>query len=180
MEQGGGDLVGIRQREEELGDGWPYCCPAGEQSGGGFFSDDTLGLIQALGEKGPEWELEDVSLKEELHGLSTEVDDEEVEVAVEVGWQGLLDRWVIGKPEEEPTKRTASPALNSDGVNIERLNKMNLTKEMDNTRTEEEDLDSDDDDLPAFDMSNDTPVTEETKVSLKTRLLKIFKTISAL
>ena len=41
---------------------------------------------------------------------------------------------------------------------------MNFSKDADNIRTEEDDLDSDDDDLPAFDMSNDTPVTEETKV----------------
>jgi len=124
-------------------------------------------VLQALGEKGPEWQLEDVGLKEELHGLSSEIDEEEEEVAVEGGWQGLLNGWVIGQePEEEPMNRTAVPAVNSDGVNIERLNKMDLSKGVNNTRTEEEDLDSDDDDLPAFDMSNDTPVTEETKVPI--------------
>jgi len=116
-------------------------------------------VLQALGEKGPEWELEDGSLKEELHGLSSEV-VEEVEVAVEGGWQGILVGWVIGKTDEEPSNR------NSDGVKIERLDKMDFAKELNNISTKEEDLDSDDDDLPAFDMSNDTPVTEETKVPI--------------
>ena len=66
---------------------------------------------------------------------------------------------------------------NSDGVNIERLNKIDLnTKELDNITTEVEDLDSDDDDdLPAFDMSNDTPVTEDTKVTLGYTSVKIIK-----
>ena len=86
---------------------------------------------------------------------------------VEVGWQALLDGWVIGNyAEGEPTIRTAPSMVDSDVV--EKLKGMNLAKQADNIRTEEEDLDSDDDDLPAFDMSNDTPVTEETKVTLKT------------
>ena len=130
-------------------------------------------MIQAIGEKGPEWELENVGLKEELHGLSSEVDEvEEVEVAVYGGWQGLLDGWVIGETEEEPSNRITSPMKNSDGVKIERLDKMDFTKEVDNITTKEEDLDSDDDDLPAFDMSNDTPITEETKVTLNTHSSK--------
>ena len=54
---------------------------------------------------------------------------------------------------------------------------MNFSKDADNIRTEEDDLDSDDDDLPAFDMSNDTPVTEETKVTLKTLQFKAPVTI---
>lgn len=96
------------------------------------------------------------------------MDEEEVEVVVEGGWQGLLDGWVIGNAEGEPTIRTAPSIMDSDVVNVERLNGMNLSKDADNIRTEEDDLDSDDDDLPAFDMSNDTPVTEETKVTLET------------
>ena len=96
------------------------------------------------------------------------MDEEEVEVVVEAGWQGLLDGWVIGNAEGEPTKRTAPSIMDSDVVNVERLNGMNLSKDAVNIRTEEDDLDSDDDDLPAFDMSNDTPVTEETKVTLET------------
>ena len=95
------------------------------------------------------------------------MDGEEVEVLVEVGWQALMDGWVVGNhAEEEPTNRSAPSMADSDVV--EKLNRVNLAKEADNIRTEEEDLDSDDDDLPAFDMSNDTPVTEETKVTLKT------------
>lgn len=124
-------------------------------------------MIQALGEKGPEWELENVGLKEELHGLSSEVDEVvEVDVAVEGGWQGLLDGWVIGKTEDEPSNSKTSLMTNSD-VKIERLTRMDPLKGANDTK-KEADLDSDDDDLPAFDMSNDTPVTEETKVTLKT------------
>ena len=125
-------------------------------------------MIQALGEKGPEWELENVGLKEELHGLSSEVDEVvEVDVAVEGGWQGLLDGWVIGKAEDEPSNSITSLMTKSDDVKIERLTRMDPLKGA-NDAKKEADLDSDDDDLPAFDMFNDTPVTEETKVTLKT------------
>ena len=96
-------------------------------------------------------------------------------MAVEGGWRGILVGWVIGKTGEEPSNRMASPIKNSDGVKIERLDKMDLAKELNNISTKEEDLDSDDDDLPAFDMSNDTPVTEETKVTLKTLSAKLLK-----
>ena len=119
-----------------------------------------------MGEKGPEWDLEDIGLKEELHTLSSEIDEvEEEELALEGGLQNLLDGWIVGKEEEEPSNRIASPMKNSDSVKNETLNKMDQTKELDKIITKEEDLDSDDDDdLPVFDMSNDTPVNEETKV----------------
>ena len=101
-------------------------------------------------------------------------------MAVEGGWQGVLVGWAIGKTEEEPSNRIASPNTNSYAVKIERLDKMDLAKELDNMTTKEEDLDSDDDDLPAFDMSNDTPVTEETKVTLKTLSSKLLKKLQHL
>ena len=101
-------------------------------------------------------------------------------MAVEGGWRGILVGWVIGKTGEEPSNRMASPIRNSDGVKIERLDKMDFAKELDTITTKEEDLDSDDDDLPAFDMSNDTPVTEETKVTLKTLSSKLLKKLQHL
>ena len=106
-------------------------------------------------------------LKEELFDLSLEAKEEEVEVSEEGDWLGVLDGWVIGKAGEEPTDNTISPSKDSN-FNIERLNEADVSKLTNSMKTEEEDLDSDDDDLPAFDMSNDTPVTEETKVKLKT------------
>ena len=106
-------------------------------------------------------------LKEELFDLSLEAKEEEVEVSEEGDWLGVLDGWVIGKAGEEPRDNTISPSKDSN-FNMERLNGADVSKLTNSMKTEEEDLDSDDDDLPAFDMSNDTPVTEETKVKLKT------------
>ena len=64
-------------------------------------------------------------------------------MVVEGGWQGLLDGWVIGNAEGEPTIGTAPSIMDSDVVNVERLKGMNLSKDADNIRTEEDDLDSD-------------------------------------
>ena len=111
-------------------------------------------------------------LKEELFDLSLEAKEEEVEVSEEGDWLGVLDGWVIGKAGEEPTDNTISPSKDSN-FNIERLNEADVSKLTNSMKTEEEDLDSDDDDLPAFDMSNDTPVTEETKVKLKTNGIRL-------
>merc|ERR1712130_580600 len=90
----------------------------------------------------------------------------EQDMAVEGGLEKLLDGWMIGKAEEEPLSRIVMPMKNLNDVKNERLDKMDVTKEPVKIATKEEDLDSDDDDLPAFDMSNDTPVTEETKIPI--------------
>ena len=84
---------------------------------------------------------------------------------LESSWRAVLEGWTVSNEEGRSpyTLRSSKP---SDDVNTGGPVKetVHSTEGKNAQPIEEGDLDSDDDDLPAFDMSNDTPVTEETKV----------------
>ena len=92
---------------------------------------------------------------------------EEVEEGdvLESSWRAVLEGWTVSTEKGRSPYTVRSSKLSAD-VNIGGPLKETVhpTKGKDTQPIEEGDLDSDDDDLPAFDMSNDTPVNEETKV----------------
>ena len=82
---------------------------------------------------------------------------------LENNWRAVLEGWTVSN-EEGRSPCTVPSSKSSADVNTGGLAKETPTEGKNAQPIEEGDLDSDDDDLPAFDMSNDTPVTEETKV----------------
>ena len=84
---------------------------------------------------------------------------------LENSWRAVLEGWAVSTEEERSpyTVRSSKPsAYVNTGGPVKKT--VHPTEGKNAQPIEEGDLDSDDDDLPAFDMSNDTPVTEETKV----------------
>ena len=84
---------------------------------------------------------------------------------MESSWRAVLEGWTVGT-EEGRSPCTVPSSKSSADVNTGGPVKETVhpTEGKNAQPIKEGDLDSDDDDLPAFDMSNDTPVTEETKV----------------
>ena len=114
-------------------------------------------LLQGLGQGVPEWEVEDRQLLQLLTGLCAGVEGGEEEGR---DWGTVLREWGEEGGSVEVVVGEGVEVVAREGVEEE-----TEVKERDGEGEEgSEDLDSDDDDLPAFDMSGDTVVTEETKV----------------
>ena len=124
-------------------------------------------VLERLGERGPEWQQESEQVLEHLRGLCGGQGEEQVVVGdhrtVLEEWRGVeVISVVVGC-----------------GVKSEQAVKENSIEDIRQVDTEDpestEDLDSDDDDLPAYDMSGDTVVTEDNKVSRKIHILQKYE-----
>lgn len=123
-------------------------------------------VLEGLGEQAPEWEVEEEQLLGELRGLCRGGGEEEQ--VQEQQWEQVLEEWVVEEVIEEVerlaiTKRDIK--CGEKKVLEEDAKKVTEEDAPEADAPEEEDLDSDDD-LEAFDMTEDTVVTEESKVPI--------------